>query len=197
LVTGQSDPSWQHRYHHSYYSDHFTKKVILVGHHHLIYITFCPYFGTPIHPQEVYGKVRATCPSCGWLHYEDPQVAAAVLVQQNGTILLARRIFNPNTGDWTLPAGFVDAHENPKDAAIRECLEETGLVVRIIRLRDIISGREHDRGADMVIVYDAEIIGGKLSAGDDADEVAFFPLNQLPPLAFQATKKVIESLQVP
>jgi hypothetical protein len=49
----------------------------------------------------------------------------------------------------------------------------------------------------MVIVYDAEIIGGKISAGDDADKVAFFPLNQLPPLAFQATKKVIESLQEP
>jgi ADP-ribose pyrophosphatase YjhB (NUDIX family) len=64
-------------------------------------------------------------------------------------------------------------------------------------LRNIISGREHERGADMVIVYEAEVIGGELSAGDDADEVAFFPLNQLPPLAFQATKKVIESLQVP
>lgn len=166
-----------------------------MGHHHLSKINFCPYCGSPIQLKEVYGKVRATCPACGWVHYEDPKVAAAVLVQQNGTILLARRIFNPNKGDWTLPAGFVDAHEDPKDAAIRECLEETGLVVRIIRLRDIISGREHDRGADMVIVYDAEIIGGKLSAGDDADKVAFFPLNQLPPIAFQATKKVIESLQ--
>lgn len=194
MVTDQSDPSWQHCYHHSYYGDHFTKKVILVGHHHLIDIKFCPYCGTPIQPKEVYGKARASCPACGWVHYEDPKVAAAVLVLQNGTILLTRRIFNPNKGDWTLPAGFVDAHEDPKDAAIRECLEETGLIVRITRLRDIVSGREHERGADMVIVFEAEIIGGQLSAGDDADEVAFFQLNQLPPIAFQATKKVIESL---
>lgn len=195
MVTGQPDPARQHCHHLCHYSDHFAKKVILVGHHHLIDIKFCPYCGTPIQAKEVYGKVRATCPACDWVHYEDPKVAAAVLVQQNGMILLARRIFNPNKGDWTLPAGFVDAHEDPKDAAIRECLEETGLVVRITGLRDIISGREHDRGADMVIVYDADIIGGKISAGDDADEVAFFPLNKLPPLAFQATKKVIESLQ--
>jgi len=166
-----------------------------VGHHHLIDIKFCPYCGSPIQPKEIYGKARATCPACEWVHYEDPKVAAAVLVQQNGSILLARRIFNPNKGDWTLPAGFVDAHEDPMDAAIRECLEETGLVVRITRLRNIISGREHERGADMVIVYEAEVIGGELCAGDDADEVAFFPLNQIPRLAFQATKKVIESLQ--
>jgi ADP-ribose pyrophosphatase YjhB (NUDIX family) len=195
MVTGQSDSPWQHCHHLCHYSDHIAQKVILVGHHHHIEIKFCPYCGSYIQPKEVYGKARATCPACGWAHYEDPKVAAAVLVQQNGSILLARRIFNPNKGDWTLPAGFIDAHEDPKDAAIRECLEETGLDVRIIRLRDIISGREHDRGADMVIVYDAEIIGGKLSAGDDADEVAFFPLNQLPPIAFQATKKVIESLR--
>jgi ADP-ribose pyrophosphatase YjhB (NUDIX family) len=131
------------------------------------------------------------------VHYEDPKVAAAVLVQQNGSVLLTRRIYNPNKGDWTLPAGFVDAHEDPMQAAARECQEETGLLVRITRLRDIISGREHERGADMVIVYDAEIIGGELSAGDDADQVAFFPLNQLPSLAFQATKKVIATLQNP
>ncbi len=166
-----------------------------MGHHHFVAIKFCPYCGSPTQPKEVYGQSRAACPVCGWVHYEDPKVAAAVLVQQNGSVLLTRRIFNPNKGDWTLPAGFVDAHEDPAHAAVRECKEETGLIVKITRLRDIISGREHERGADMVIVYDAEIIGGVLAPGDDADQVAFFALNQLPPLAFQATKEVIETLQ--
>jgi len=165
-----------------------------VGHHHQIEIKYCPFCGTPVQPKEIYGKVRAYCPTCDWAHYEDPKVAAAVLVQRAGAVLLTRRIFHPNKGDWTLPAGFVDAREDPKNAAIRECLEETGLLVKIIQLRDVIGGREHDRGADMVIVYDAEIVGGELKAGDDADEVAFFPLNQLPSLAFQATRQVIESL---
>jgi ADP-ribose pyrophosphatase YjhB (NUDIX family) len=157
-------------------------------------IKFCPYCGSPTQKKIVYEKQRVFCPDCDWVYYEDPKVAAAVVVQQNGSILLARRIFSPNKGEWTLPAGFIDAHEDPEQAAIRECVEETGLEVRITRLREIISGREHDRGADMVIVYDAEIIGGVLTAGDDADEVAFFPLDQLPPIAFQATRKVIKSL---
>lgn len=163
-------------------------------HHHKQVFKFCPICGTPTKEKTVYGKVRATCPNCNWVHFEDPKVAAAVLIQQNGSILLARRIFSPNKGDWTLPAGFVDAGEDPEHAAIREALEETGLQVKISRLKQLISGREHDRGADIVIVYEAEVIGGELKAGDDADEVAFFPLDQLPPIAFKATKQVIESL---
>ena len=165
-----------------------------MGHHHYEKIKYCPYCGSPTQLKDVYGQPRATCPECGWVHYEDPKVAAGVLVQQNGSVLLTQRIYNPNKGDWTLPAGFVDAHEDPMLAAARECQEETGLIVKITHLRDIISGREHERGADMVIVYDAEIIGGELTAGDDADQAAFFPLNQLPTLAFQATKKVIATL---
>lgn len=166
-----------------------------MGHHQNETINFCPYCGSKIEEKEVYGKLRAACPSCGWVHFEDPKVAAAVLVMDNGSVLLAKRIFNPSKGDWTLPAGFVDAHEGPEEAAIRECMEETGLEVEIVRLVDIISGREHERGADMVIVYEARITGGNLTAGDDADEVAFFPLNNLPSLAFQATKKILKSLK--
>ena len=165
-------------------------------HQHNLEFKFCPYCGAPTQAKEVYGKIRATCTSCEWVYFEDPKVAAAVLIQQNGSVLLTRRIFNPNKGNWTLPAGFVDAREKPEDAAEREALEETGLHVKINKLREIISGREHDHGADMVIVYEAEIIGGELKAGDDADQVAFFPIDQLPPLAFQATKKVIESLSL-
>ena len=165
-----------------------------MGHHHPVEIKFCPYCGTATQPKQIYTRIRAVCPNCDWVHYEDPKVAAAVLVQKNGSVLLARRIFHPNKGEWTLPAGFVDAHEDPESAAIRECFEETGLEVKITGLRDVISGREHERGADMVIIYDAEIIGGELVAGDDADQVAFFPLKQLPVLAFQATKKALESL---
>lgn len=166
-----------------------------MDHHHNQEFKFCPLCGTSTKEKEVYGKVRVACPNCNWVHFEDPKVAAAVLIQQNGAVLLARRIFNPNKGDWTLPAGFVDARENPEVAAIREAFEETGLEVKITRLREIISGREHVRGADIVIVYEAEVIGGELQAGDDADEVAFFPLDKLPPIAFQATKKVINSLK--
>jgi 8-oxo-dGTP diphosphatase len=142
--------------------------------------------------RQAYGGLRPVCPACGHVHFDDPKVAAAVLVEHERKILLVRRTNDPARGQWTLPAGFVDADEDPPRAAERECLEETGLRVHIQGLVDVIAGREHPRGATIVIVYRAEVVGGNLAAGDDADEVAFFPAGSLPALAFHATQQVVE-----
>ena len=62
---------------------------------------------------------------------------------------------------------------------------------RVTRVVDIIAGREHERGADFVIVYAAEVRSGILTAGDDADDVRWFERSSLPPLAFKATRVVL------
>jgi ADP-ribose pyrophosphatase YjhB (NUDIX family) len=85
----------------------------------------------------------------------------------------------------------MDAYEDPEQAAERECLEETGLRVEITGLEEILAGREHPRGSDILIVYRAKIVDGSLAAGDDADQVGFFRRDQLPPLAFQSTRKIL------
>jgi ADP-ribose pyrophosphatase YjhB (NUDIX family) len=151
--------------------------------------------GTRINLEEKFGRIRPVCPACGWTYFTDPKVAAAVVVIQDDRVLLTRRINEPFQGFWTLPAGFMDAEEKPEDTARRECLEETGLQVKIIQLLELISGREHDHGADIVLVYRAEIIGGSLQAGDDADQVGFFSLNDLPQLAFKATQLTLQKLR--
>jgi ADP-ribose pyrophosphatase YjhB (NUDIX family) len=138
--------------------------------------------------------MHPVCPQCEWIHFEDPKVAAAVLIVQDGRVLLVRRSGEPFRGLWTLPAGFVDAGEDPARAAERECLEETGLSVRVKRVLDIIAGQEHERGADFVIVYEAEVLGGSLSPNDDADAVEWFAPANLPPLAFSATRKALALL---
>jgi 8-oxo-dGTP diphosphatase len=155
-------------------------------------VKFCPRCGTATIDRDTFGKVRAVCPQCGWIHFADPKVAAAVLIEEDGRVLLVRRSNEPFRGLWTLPAGFVDAHEDPAEAAARECLEETGLSVRVMRVLDVVAGREHERGADFVIVYQAEIVSGDLTPSDDADAADWFPYKDLPPLAFKATKKVLE-----
>jgi ADP-ribose pyrophosphatase YjhB (NUDIX family) len=136
--------------------------------------------------------MRPVCPSCGRIHFDDPKVAAGVLVLQDGKVLLVRRALEPQQGRWSLPAGFVDADEDPRSAAERECREETGLLVETTGVLDIFSGREHAQGADMVLVFTAKTIGGTLQPGDDADAVAFFEPGGLPELAFQATRRSIE-----
>lgn len=155
-------------------------------------ISYCPYCGTPTVKELLFGGERPTCPNCHWIYFADPKVAVAVVVEQEGKVLLTRRINPPYQGCWTLPAGFVDAHEDPVKAAARECLEETGLVVQVTELLDVLAGREHRNGADILIAYRATILGGNLQAGDDADQVDFFNRDQLPPLAFKTTHKLLK-----
>lgn len=152
---------------------------------------FCPQCGTLMEPRTVFDRIRAVCPACGFIHFTDPKVAVGVLIEENSKVLLVRRNNEPQRGFWSFPAGFMDAYENPEDAACRECLEETGLEVKIQGVVKVVGGREHPTGADIVIVYRAEVTGGELRPGDDADRAEFFSPNNLPPLAFKATRAAL------
>jgi ADP-ribose pyrophosphatase YjhB (NUDIX family) len=154
-------------------------------------VNYCLRCGNPLVQAERFGRSRPVCTACGWIYFADPKVAAAALIQQPGRILLVRRANDPQRGKWTLPAGFVDANEDPAAAVCRECLEETGLEVKVTGLVDVLYGQEHPRGSHLLIVYRAEIIGGALQPGDDVDKAAFFPLNHLPPLAFKTTHQIL------
>ena len=158
-----------------------------------IEVKYCIRCGDAVEKQPSYGQVRPVCPSCGWVHFADPKVAVGVLVEDEGKILLVQRRFNPHKGKWTLPAGFVNAGEDPAEAALRECLEETGLNARITRLLDIYAKREHSGGADFIIMYSAEILDGQLLAGDDASDANWFSCENLPELAFEATRYFLET----
>jgi len=155
-------------------------------------INFCPRCGARTTSAERFGKIHKVCTQCNWIHFDDPKVAAAILIEADGRVLLVRRINEPYRGHWTLPAGFVDSGEDPARAAERECLEETGLEARALHLLDVIAGKEHPNGADFVIVYEGEVTGGVQTPGDDADSVGWFPYDDLPSLAFKATKKALK-----
>jgi len=143
--------------------------------------------------QPSYGEVRPVCPSCGWVYFADPKVAVGVFVERDEKILLVQRSFNPHQGKWSLPAGFVNAGESPADAARRECLEETSLNARILHILDIYTEKEHAGGADFIIIYAAEVISGQLAAADDAADAAWFSRDNLPELAFEATRYFLEN----
>lgn len=155
-------------------------------------IKFCTRCGSALEYREKYGAMRPVCPACGHTHFVDPKVAVCVLVERDGQVLLIRRKGEPERGKWSLPAGFVDAGEAPARAAEREALEETGLRVRVTALLDVIARSEASEGADILIVYRADVLEGELVAGDDADEARYFLREQLPAeLAFASTRLVI------
>jgi len=154
-------------------------------------IHFCPRCGTSVVEAERFGKLRPICPKCEWVFFHDPKVAVATLVEMDGRVLLVRRTNDPQRGYWSLPAGFLDAGEDPIQAAQRECREETGLNIRVTGLLTVLAGQEHPRGAHILIVYRGNVLEGELNPGDDADEVDWFSRDELPPLAFSTTQQIL------
>lgn len=116
-------------------------------------------------------------------------------LERDGKVLLVRRVATPARGRWTVPGGFVNAWEDPAEAAARECSEETGLTVSATALLEVVPGREHPTGASFVIFYRGQTTAGELQAGDDADAVDWFGPDELPKLAFHATGVIIARWQ--
>ncbi|RLC61569.1 MAG: DNA mismatch repair protein MutT [Chloroflexota bacterium] len=159
----------------------------------ILELNYCPRCGHALEDREAFGRVRRFCPACDRIVFRDLKVAAGVLVEHEGQVLLVRRAVNPRKGMWSFPAGFVEFDEDPAEAAVRECREETGLEVEITGLLDVI-GPEPDGAASIVIVYRARPVGGELQAADDVDRAAFFAPGEdvLPPLAFRATRVALD-----
>ena len=149
---------------------------------------FCPRCAAPV---DTSGRTPV-CTGCGRLLHRDPKVGVGVAVTDaDGRLLLVRRGVQPGKGAWALPAGYVDAGEDPRDAAAREVLEETGLVVRCLDVVDVYPG---GGGASFFIAFTAQVVGGVLFAGDDALDARFFGLDALPELAFPSTHDVVRRL---
>ena len=140
-------------------------------------------------------KPRRVCPSCGFIHFTDPKVGVGVFVVHEGKILLVRRTMHPEIGKWSIPAGFLDAGENPEETAVREAFEETNLDVAIESLLGVFHNPPAQGGASIFIMYQARLLGGTLQAGDDADAAAFFAPDNLPEIAFASTLAAIEQLK--
>jgi ADP-ribose pyrophosphatase YjhB (NUDIX family) len=156
-------------------------------------MNYCPRCGHPLTERMAFDKkVRPTCDNCNFVYFRDPKVAVAVFVTQGNKVLLVKRGMEPGRGKWALPAGFVDYGEDPREAAVREMEEETGLRVELTELMDVLPGDTPGQGATIVIVYAARALDGALNAADDVDEVAFFGAGELPELAFDSTRLVIE-----
>jgi 8-oxo-dGTP diphosphatase len=110
-------------------------------------------------------------------------------------LLLVRRVGNPEKGRWCLPAGYLDAGDDPRAAAAREALEETSLQVAVEELVDVYYNPPAEGGATVFLLYRAHILGGSLQAADDAVEAGFFPLDALPDLAFASTRDAVRRLR--
>lgn len=114
-----------------------------------------------------------------------PVLTVDGILFQNHSILLVQRKYTPFQGAWALPGGFVEYGERTEIAVVREVLEETNLKTKIHSLLGVYSDPHRDpRGHTITVVYLLDRIGGDPLAGDDASNVKFFKIHELPSLAF-------------
>ena len=125
--------------------------------------------------------------------YEYPRAALTVdcvvfgLDNENLNVLLIQRALPPFAGQWALPGGFVRVTETLEDAARRELEEETGLSkVFLEQLYTFGDVKRDPRGRVISVAYYAlvKLADHKVLAATDASEAAWFPVAELPPLAF-------------
>jgi 8-oxo-dGTP diphosphatase len=121
------------------------------------------------------------------------RVAAYALCVDGEAILLSRIAKGATAGSdgmWTLPGGGIEFGEDPRDGALRELEEETGLVGEIIELADVDSWAGHfvmpDDGVPtdfhaIRIIYRVRITGGELrdEIGGSSDTCAWIAASEL------------------
>jgi len=100
--------------------------------------------------------------------------AFGVILNEERKVLLCHRT---DMDLWNLPGGRVEENESPWEAVIREIREETGLNARIIKLTGIYT---KENSNDIVFNFLCEKTGGELTLNDEADEIGYFSIDEIP-----------------
>jgi len=141
---------------------------------------YCFQCGSKLEVRHMDHRDREVCPACDWVYYAQLKVDAAVLIEQDGRLLLLRRNYEPWTGTWMMPAGYVEADEDPRNAAIREVYEETGLEVVLGELLDVYYFDDDPRGNGVTFVYLAEKISGEIRINGESSIARYFHWREIP-----------------
>ena len=118
--------------------------------------------------------------------YQTPKVdIRAVVFNELGDILMVKEKVD---GYWSLPGGWADVGYTPAEVAVKEVQEETGLIVKTVRLLAVMDKRNHPHPSEGWYVYKifilCEKIGGEmLKNTTETSDIQYFNSNNLPPLS--------------
>ena len=130
---------------------------------------------------------RLACAACGFIAYVNPRLVVTTLpVTDAGELVLLRRGIEPGYGSWAHPGGFLEVDESVWEAAVRETLEETGLVVEPGEIVGLYSRLE---AGVVVVAFAARILGGAYRPNPEALEIQAFAADRIPwdGIAFKTT----------
>ncbi len=116
--------------------------------------------------------------------YATPKVDVRAAVFQDGRLLLVREV---EDGGWTLPGGWADVGQSAAESVEREVLEESGFVVRAVKLLAFWDRDKHPHPPipfhSFKLVFRCELLGGVATPSVETSEVGFFAEDEIPGLS--------------
>lgn len=139
-------------------------------------------------------KLRAVCPTCNTVHYENPLNVVGTVPTwgvDGAQVLLCKRNIEPRWGKWTLPAGFMEMGETTAEGAARETVEEAGAQFEMLPLFALMNvvkvGQVH-------LFYRAKLLSVDFDPGSETIEAKLFAEADIPwdELAFQTVRETLK-----
>ena len=160
-------------------------------------IKYCKDCGTAVVyrvPDDGDTKLRAVCPACHAVHYENPLNVVGTVPHWGATgdrVLLCKRNIEPRFGKWTLPAGFMELGESTAEGAARETVEEAGAQFEMEELFSVMSvihvGQVH-------LFYRAKLLSEVFEPGFETIEARLFTEAEIPwdEIAFRTVSQTLK-----
>ena len=136
-------------------------------------------------------KLRAVCPSCHTIHYENPLTVVGTVPYWGDKVLLCKRNIEPRWGLWTLPAGFMELNETTTEGAARETVEEAGAE---FEMQDLFTLVNVSRVGQVHLFYRAQLTSDQFDPGHETIEARLFLESEIPwdEIAFHTTRATLE-----
>lgn len=155
-------------------------------------LKFCSLCRTKLSTARLDRTPRKVCRGCGYIYFRNPvPVALCLVIDDRRRILLVKRGVEPAKGAWSLPCGFMELGETPSAAARRELHEETGVRGQVVGLHGIYYEPSYRYTSLLVVAYRLRPITRRIRAGDDAEDVGYFPLEDMPHLGLSTHRRVL------
>ncbi len=159
-------------------------------------VNHCRVCGTQVQhrvPDDGDTRVRAVCPACHTIHYENPlNVVGTVPVwgESGEQVLLCKRNIEPRLGKWTLPAGFMELGETTAEGAARETDEEAGAQIEMGPLYTLLNVA---RVGQVHMYYRARLLSERFDPGHETQEARLFTEEQIPwdDIAFRTVRETL------
>ena len=137
-------------------------------------------------------RLRAVCPACQTVHYDNPLNVVGTIPVWRTQVLLCKRNIEPRKGFWTLPAGFMELHESLAQGAARETDEEAGAQIEMQALFTVI---DVPKVGQVHFFFRAKLLSDQFNPGHETMEAKLFEEADIPwdDLAFRTVRESLKA----